>query len=97
MFKNFLSVLHALNFTTLNSSYYRKVKCPLSMLPGDELLGNEREKAAMEGLRELAEQGEILEVSGWVHPYGWLLNPEEASKAILKFLGNTKTKKAKIR
>jgi pimeloyl-ACP methyl ester carboxylesterase len=77
--------------------YYRKVKCPLLMLPGDELLGNERAKAAMEGLRELAEQGEILEVSGWVHPYGWLLNPEEASKAILKFLGDTKTKKAKIR
>ena len=65
--------------------YYRKVKCPLLML-GEKELENEREKAAMKGLRELAEQGEIVEVSGWLHPYGWLLNPEDVSKAILKFL-----------
>ena len=69
--------------------YYRKVKCPLLMLPGEDVFENEREKAVMEGLRELAEQGEIVKVSGWVHPYGWLLNPEEVSKAILKFLGDT--------
>ena len=75
--------------------YYKKVKCPLLMLPGEEVLENEREKAAMKGLRELADQGEIVEVSGWVHPYGWLLNPEEVSKAILKFLGDTKTTQAK--
>jgi pimeloyl-ACP methyl ester carboxylesterase len=74
--------------------YYRKVKCPLLMLPGKDLLANEREKAAMEGLRELAEQGEIVEVSGWEHPYGWLLDPEEVSIAVLKFLGDTKTKRA---
>jgi hypothetical protein len=69
--------------------YYSKVRCPLLMLPGEEELENEREKAVMEGLRELAQQGEIVEVSGWVHPYGWLLNPEGVSKAILKFLGDT--------
>lgn len=69
--------------------YYRKVKCPLLMLPGAEESENEREKAVMEGLRELAEQGEIVEVSGWVHPYGWLIDPEDVSKAILKFLGDT--------
>jgi len=69
--------------------YYTRVKCPLLMLPGEEELENEREKAVMEGLRDLAEQGEIAEVSGWVHPYGWLLNPEGVSKAVLKFLGDT--------
>ena len=69
--------------------YYREVKCPLLMLPGEEELENEREKAVMKGLRELAEQGEIVEVSGWLHPYGWLLNPEDVSKAILEFLGDT--------
>jgi 2-succinyl-6-hydroxy-2,4-cyclohexadiene-1-carboxylate synthase len=68
--------------------YYRKVKCPLLML-GEEDLENEREKAAMEGLGELAEQAEIVKVSGWVHPYGWLLYPEDVCKAILKFLGDT--------
>jgi pimeloyl-ACP methyl ester carboxylesterase len=67
--------------------YYRRVKCPLLMLPGEEDLGNERERAAMEGLRDLAEQGEIVAVSGWMHPYGWLLDPEDVSEAILKFLG----------
>ena len=51
-------------------------------------LENEREKAAMKGLIKLAEQGEIVEVSGWVHPYGWLLGPEDASKVILDFFGN---------
>jgi len=68
--------------------YYRKVKCPLLMLPGEEALKDEREKAAMKGLKGLAKHGQIEEVSGWVHPYGWLLNPEDVSKAILKFLGD---------
>jgi len=69
--------------------YYRRVKCPLLILPGEEELENEREKTAMEGLRALAEQGEIAEVSGWLNPYSWLLNPEGVSKAILRFLGDT--------
>ncbi|MBN1581043.1 MAG: alpha/beta hydrolase [Anaerolineae bacterium] len=67
--------------------YYRKVKCPLLMLAEKEL-DDEREKAAMKGLSELAEQAEIVQVSGWVHPYGWLLDPEDVSKEILKFLDN---------
>jgi pimeloyl-ACP methyl ester carboxylesterase len=73
-------------------AYYRKVRCPILMLPGEEIFGNEREKNAMKGLNKLAAQGEIVEVSGWVHPYGWLLNPEEVSKAILKFLEGTADK-----
>ena len=68
---------------------YRRVKCPVLMLPGEDLLQDEREKAAMEGLRELAAQAQIVQVGGWVHPYGWLLDPEGASKAILKFLEGT--------
>ena len=68
--------------------YYSEVKCPLLMLAEKEL-EDEREKAAMKGLRELAEQGEIAEVSGWAHPYCWFLNPEDACKVILKFLGDT--------
>jgi 2-succinyl-6-hydroxy-2,4-cyclohexadiene-1-carboxylate synthase len=67
--------------------YYKKVKCPLLMVPGEDVFENEREKTAMEGLRDLASQGQIAEVSGWEHPYGWLLNPEGVCKAILKFLG----------
>lgn len=69
--------------------YYRKVQCPLLILPGEDVLENERERAALQGLRELAQQAEIVEVGGWVHPYGWLHDPEGVSKAILKFLSET--------
>ena len=68
--------------------YYKRVTCPLLMLSGEDVLENEREKAAMEGLKELAEQGQIVYVSGWLHPYGWMLDPEGACKAVLKFLGD---------
>jgi 2-succinyl-6-hydroxy-2,4-cyclohexadiene-1-carboxylate synthase len=67
--------------------YYRRVKCPLLML-AEKGLEDEREKAAMKGLVELAEQGQIVEVSGWAHPYVWLLDPEDVSKVILKFLSD---------
>jgi hypothetical protein len=43
----------------------------------------------MEGLRDLAPRGQIAKVSGWEHPFGWLINPEGVCKAILKFLGET--------
>jgi pimeloyl-ACP methyl ester carboxylesterase len=69
--------------------YYSNVKCPLLMLPGEDLLENALEKATMQGLAALASHAEIVEISGWVHPYGWLLNPECACKAILKFLDST--------
>jgi len=69
--------------------YYKKVKCPLLMVPGEDVFENEREKTAMEGLRDLAALGQIAEVSGWEHPYGWLINPEGVSRAILKFLSET--------
>lgn len=68
--------------------YYRRVECPLMML-AEKDLEDEREIAALQGLRKLASQGEIVEVSRWVHPYGWLLNPENASIAILKFIAKT--------
>jgi pimeloyl-ACP methyl ester carboxylesterase len=67
--------------------YYKKVKCPLLMVPGEDVFNNRREKAAMEGLRKLATQAKIVRVSGWEHPYGWLINPEGICEAILKFLG----------
>jgi 2-succinyl-6-hydroxy-2,4-cyclohexadiene-1-carboxylate synthase len=68
--------------------YYRRVTCPLLMLPGADLFENERERAAMEGLAGLAPRAQIARVAGWVFPYGWLLDPEGASRAILGFLGS---------
>jgi 2-succinyl-6-hydroxy-2,4-cyclohexadiene-1-carboxylate synthase len=69
--------------------YYPKVKCPILMLPGEDVFESEREKAAMEGLRDLARHAQIVSVSGWVHPYGWLLKPEGVCEAILEFLNRT--------
>ncbi|MBN1260540.1 MAG: alpha/beta hydrolase [Anaerolineae bacterium] len=65
--------------------YYRDVTCPLLML-ADKDSEDERERAAMRGLRALAAQAEIAEISGWAHPYCWLLNPQGASEVILGFL-----------
>jgi pimeloyl-ACP methyl ester carboxylesterase len=67
--------------------YYRRVRCPLLILPGEDVLENERERAAMEGLARLAPWAQIARVGGWVHPYGWLLDPEGAGQTILSFLG----------
>lgn len=66
--------------------YYRRVKCPVLMLPGEEDLKDERTKTAMTGLSKLAGNAKIAVVPGWIHPYGWLLDPEPTSKVILEFL-----------
>jgi 2-succinyl-6-hydroxy-2,4-cyclohexadiene-1-carboxylate synthase len=74
-------------FHTRFEDYYSRVKCPLLLLSGEEEVENERERAVMEGLIALAAQGEVVVVSEWQHPYGWLLSPEGVSGAILNFLG----------
>lgn len=66
--------------------YYKKVRCPILMLPGEDLLKNPPEKMAMEGLRNLTPKAQIVEVNGWEHPYGWLLNPENMCKEVWTFL-----------
>ena len=66
--------------------YYPKVTCPVLMLAEKEA-DDAREIAAMEGLCQLAGRGEITKISGWAHPYCWFLQPEEASEAIINFLG----------
>jgi 2-succinyl-6-hydroxy-2,4-cyclohexadiene-1-carboxylate synthase len=69
--------------------YYKRVRCPLLLLPDADVLENEKETAVMHALQALAPQAEIADVSNWNHPYGWLLDPDEAVQAILKFLDNT--------
>jgi 2-succinyl-6-hydroxy-2,4-cyclohexadiene-1-carboxylate synthase len=65
--------------------YYPRVTCPILML-ADRDLDDERERAAMRGLRDLAPRAEIAEVPGWAHPYCWLLDPDPAIQAVLRFL-----------
>lgn len=72
--------------------YYKKVKCPLLMLVEKDLEDG-REKAAIWGLKELAENSEIVEINNWAHPYKWFLEPEGACEAILGFLGKNLQKR----
>jgi 2-succinyl-6-hydroxy-2,4-cyclohexadiene-1-carboxylate synthase len=69
--------------------YYAKLKCPVLMLPGEDLLQNERDRAAMEGLSKLARRAQVIEVKGWDHPYGWLMDPGAVCKTIFEFLRDT--------
>ncbi len=70
--------------------YYRRLQCPVLMLPGEDVYGNEAEKAAMEGLSALPPQLQIAAVSGWQHPYGWMIDPQGVCEEILKFLASVK-------
>jgi hypothetical protein len=73
-------------YATRFEDYYRQVKCPVLMLPGEEELLNERIRIAMKELSGLSPGAKIEIIPGWVHPYGWLLNPGEVSKVVLESL-----------
>jgi len=66
--------------------FYRRMQCPVLMLADKDDMENERTRAAMEGLRDLAPQARIVEVPGWMHPYGWLLDEKAICEIILSFL-----------
>jgi pimeloyl-ACP methyl ester carboxylesterase len=66
--------------------YYKRVRCPVLMLPSEEEMEDVRMVRAMNGLSELAPRVKIVRVPGAVHPYGWLLDPDGMSKAVLEFL-----------
>jgi pimeloyl-ACP methyl ester carboxylesterase len=68
--------------------YYRRVQCPVLMLPGEDVFENEAEKTAMEGLSTLVPKAQIAVVGGWQHPYGWMIDPRGVCLEILKFLGS---------
>lgn len=59
------------------------------MLPGEEDAQDGRVKTVMKGLSELA-GAEIVALPGWVHPYGWMLNPEGMSIVVLEFLARVR-------
>ena len=51
--------------------YYKKVNCPLLMLPDDESFNDERMSSIMKKFSDLTPHGQILEVKGWQHASGW--------------------------
>lgn len=72
--------------------HFARLKCPMLMIPDEEEMENEQAKAAMVNLIGMADHATIEVVKGWVHPYGWLLNPGIMCTAILRFM-NSQVKK----
>ena len=66
--------------------YYRRVKCPVLMVTGDEEPENPLEKSAVLRMSELSADGMLAVLPGWNHPYGWLLDPDAMVKVVLEFL-----------
>ncbi len=65
--------------------YYRRVKCPVLMLPGADAWKDEKESAAIKKMSTVPENGKLIVVPGWVHPYGWMVNPDEACRQVKDF------------
>ena len=74
-------------FNLLVEDYYRRVTCPVLMLPGEEEAQDERQREIMERLSRLPKQCEIVVVPGAVHPFGWMMIPERMADAVLSFIG----------
>jgi len=66
--------------------YYRQLQCPVLMLPGEEEWRDARKKTIVQALSQLAPKARIVAVPGWIHPYGWLLDPEAMTQVVLEFL-----------
>jgi 2-succinyl-6-hydroxy-2,4-cyclohexadiene-1-carboxylate synthase len=74
--------------------YYRRVKCPVLILLGDDEWQSEETKVVLKNLLDLTPGGKIAAVPGWVHPYGWMIDPEGISKTITTFFGDSTTSKS---
>ena len=66
--------------------YYRRIECPILLVPDESILRNDRARTAMEGLAALARNCTIAQVEGWIHPYGWVVDPEAVCRVVLDFL-----------
>lgn len=73
--------------------YYPQVKCPVLMLPAEDDMQNERAKNATVGLSKLAPSARIVQIPGWMHVFGWMLNPETAGQVVLEFIISAQTQK----
>lgn len=70
--------------------YYKRLQCPVLMLPDTYPGQDEREKEIMEAFFELAGRGKVVAVPEWVHPFGWMLTPDSVSEAILEFFAEVR-------
>ena len=66
--------------------YYRRVTCPVLMLPAEDEAENEQMRRAMQGFSQLARSCKIVQVPGAVHVCSWLVSPQQMSEVVLEFL-----------
>ena len=75
---------HALYYNF--GDYYARVRCPVLLMPDTFPGQDEVQLDIMARLFALIQDGRIVRVKDWVHPFGWMLMPESGSKAVLQFL-----------
>lgn len=67
--------------------YYAQIVCPVLMLPDEEDAADAKLFSIMTRLSKLPKHCEIVRVSGAIHPFGWMLDPEPMARAVLDFFG----------
>lgn len=72
-------------------NYYPRVQCPVLMVTGSE--NEPAEISTMQGLCQLTRNGKLAVVPDWMHPYGWLLQPEAMCQTVLEFLTKVEDEK----
>lgn len=77
-------------FSCRFENYYCRLQRPVLLLAGEEEFQDERTCLAAQGFSRLASHGELVVVTGWSHPYGWLDDPSEICQIIQSFLQKTK-------
>lgn len=65
--------------------YYKNIQCPVLMLPHAEP-ESEKEVVIMHALSGLCKSCDIVHIENWQHAYGWILQAEQASNAVIKFI-----------
>ncbi|MNC64970.1 hypothetical protein D3C75_1152110 [compost metagenome] len=66
--------------------YYQKVKCPVLFLPSEEEWANEQIRSSLYYFAGLLDMYEIERIENSEHAYVWLLQPDEAGQAALRFI-----------
>jgi len=64
---------------------YRAAQCPILMVHGEDVFENELEAQALRGLQQIAVNAQSKLVDGWIHPYGWLIDPDRMVQTILEW------------
>ena len=84
-FRKFAQVEYMTNYYNYRlEDYYRRVQCPVLMPAGK--IEDEHEQAVRQDLCSLARWAQLVDIDGWDHPFGWLVDPDQMCHTISDFL-----------